>query len=586
MKTLPIQAKLFRNYSILFSVLYLISTAIAVVFIATDINRSILETQQQMVQNISKSIEMYFEDMDDFSMELLNSSSFKQAVLYDLPQAYDSGLSQGAAMQQLYSDSYKMFEKGYRVGVYTKSNHYIWMGDNILVEKLQEHVTTYDDYNSAGKAKIYYLERNSCLDAIPENHKTPVTNEPMICLARSINRNNLFANPQAMLEVQVSKSDFERFIASLGNNSGIGAVQIWVLGSDGNVLYGNDTLPLQPFIPNNETEMHYQDKGNIMQLTRIFNGEITVLFTIPASVYYAKLIGFIAMSVLFLLLMCGVIVFVTYHVSNQISKPILLMSTQLGNIRLGEEMHTDRVHTDIYELDIMAQTIYELNDKLSDSLASVVNHRTAEMQARLLALQNQMQPHFLYNTLAAIAMLSEQGNSAAAGRMCSALSQMLRYTSSESEKGVSLYDETKFLKSYIEIMQERFPQAKIHIDIPLQMLMTKVPKLILQPLVENSFKYAGRNDIEIYVCGQQDENGWTLSVRDNGKGFSADKASEVMVRCRAATEDSRILAAKIDGMGLVNIYVRLHLYYEGNFIFEISPQQGVRIGGTNSHGSK
>lgn len=586
MKMERIRTKLFRRYSILFSVLYLLSTAIAVVVIATDINRNILETQQQMVQNISRSIEMYFEDMDDFSMELLNSTSFKQAVIYDLPQAYDQGTSQGAAMQQLYSDSYKMFEKGYRVGVATKSGHYIWMGDNILVEKLQQTVSTYSDYNAAGKAKIYFLEHNEFLEAIPEERQKAVSNEPMISLARSINLNNLFTNPQAILEVQVSQRDFARFLASLGNSSEMGTLKIWVLGSDGQALYGDGTMPLQPFISGSEKEVHYQDNGNIMQLTRIFNNEITVLFAIPASVYYAKLIGFIGLSILFFVLMSGVIIFVTYHLSNQISKPILQMTTQLENIRLGEDAHTDKITTNIYELDVMARTVYELNDKLSDSLASVVSHRTAEMHARLLALQNQMQPHFLYNTLAAIAMLSSKGDTDAAGRMCTALSQMLRYTSSEAEDGVSLYEETRFLKNYTEIMRERFPQAKVDIDLPLHMLMIRVPKLILQPLVENSFKYAARTDLAISVTGSCSEESWSVLVKDNGPGFSEDKATEILNRGRAAVQDSRVLAAKIDGMGLVNIYVRLYLYYQGEFIFEILPGQGVRIGGRRERGSK
>lgn len=586
MKTWRISKKLFVSYSLLFSILYLISTAVAVVFIATDINRSILETQAQMVQNISRSIEMYFEDMDDFSMQLLNSTSFKQAVIYDLPAAYDEGHSQGAAMQKLYVDSYEMFEKGYRVGVATKSDHYIWMGDNIIVERLERPVHTYDGYSGAGKAVIYTFDRNDYLDAIPNAQQIPVTNEATICLARSINLNNLFTNPQAMLEVHVSKSDFSRFIDSLGNSSQVGSLKIWVLGSDGKVLYGEDPLPLQPFVQDDSKELRYHSGGNIMQLKSVFGGEITVLFTIPASVYYAKLIGFIAVSVVFLVLMCGVIVFVTYHVSRQISKPVLAMSEQLENIRLGEELRADKVHTNIYELNVMAQTVFELNDKLQASLASVVSHRTAEMQARVLALQNQMQPHFLYNTLAAIAMLGEQGNSRAVGKMCTDLSQMLRYTSSEADSGVSLYEETRFLKSYVGIMQQRFPEAQVKIDIPLEMLPLRVPKLILQPLVENSFKYCARTDPRITVRGELSGEDWSLFVCDNGAGFTPEKAAEVLERCRSAVEDSRILSAKIDGMGLVNIYVRLHLYYHGDFVFDILPGQGMRIGGKRNHAGK
>ena len=132
-------------------------------------------------------------------------------------------------------------------------------------------------------------------------------------------------------------------------------------------------------------------------------------------------------------------------------------------------------------------------------MQKIIVAHTSELQIRLMALQNQMQPHFLYNTLAVIGNLSDQGATNVASKMRQSLSQMLRYVRAKEDSGVFLYEELGFLKNYTTIMWERFPQTKIHIQIPLEMMDFRVPNLILQPFGENSFKCVPRSDIEIWT---------------------------------------------------------------------------------------
>jgi len=158
---------------------------------------------------------------------------------------------------------------------------------------------------------------------------------------------------------------------------------------------------------------------------------------------------------------------------------------------------------------------------------------------------------------------------------------MFRYIASEESGGVVLYEEMLHIEHYVKIMKKRFPNAQINIDIPLEILQVKLPKLSIQPLVENSFKYCNRNHPCIKVEGVISKTEWYIIVYDNGNGFSKEKADEIMKKCKNSALGVQSLSAQIDGIGLVNVYVRLKLFLKDAFIFEIKPFKDgyVKIGG-------
>lgn len=163
--------------------------------------------------------------------------------------------------------------------------------------------------------------------------------------------------------------------------------------------------------------------------------------------------------------------------------------------------------------------------------------------------------------------------------MCLNLTQMFRYISAEESTGVRLFEEMKHVNRYVDIMKERFPNAQVDTDIPLEMMNIRVPKLIIQPLVENSFKYCNRSKPYIRIVGARTEGDcWSIRVTDNGEGFSESKAAEILKKCAKSMDGVNSLSTKIDGMGLVNVYVRLQLFYREEVVYEVN-QEGIVIGG-------
>jgi LytS/YehU family sensor histidine kinase len=150
---------------------------------------------------------------------------------------------------------------------------------------------------------------------------------------------------------------------------------------------------------------------------------------------------------------------------------------------------------------------------------------TRLMEARLRTLEAELHPHFLFNTLHAISTLVHS-NPEAADRMISHLSDLLRLTFDRSgEPGVSLQEELEFLQKYLEIEQTRFQdRLSVRFNIDPETLDAEVPRMILQPLVENAIKHgvsprAGQGVIQI--TAERRNGSLSIEVADNGVGLSA-----------------------------------------------------------------
>jgi signal transduction histidine kinase len=190
--------------------------------------------------------------------------------------------------------------------------------------------------------------------------------------------------------------------------------------------------------------------------------------------------------------------------------------------------------------------------------ASELEKRLA--QARLQALQMQLNPHFLFNTLNAISSLMHK-DVAAADRMITRLADLLRYALDSTEAHeVPLRKELAFLERYLEIEKTRFgPRLNVRLDIEPAVLEALVPNLILQPLVENAIRHgierrAKPGLVELRARG---ENGnLTLELSDNGPGLPADQPQR-------------------EGIGLSNTRARLEqLYGERHRFALLNPATG------------
>lgn len=295
---------------------------------------------------------------------------------------------------------------------------------------------------------------------------------------------------------------------------------------------------------------------------------------------------YIAIFATVVLLITAVALLNAYYVSVQVSQPIERLRNRIKQLDVSNTLPESDDQCKIVEIDAANHTLEQVSQKLTRTVNTMLQLQQHEMQAKMLALQTQMNPHFLYNSLAVICALAEEKRTDQVIYMCKGISGMLRYIASGKAHLVTVYEEMEYTKQYLDCMKIRYGDfLRISIEIPESMMQERLPKLSIQPLVENSIKSCTccEGPWDIVVAGAIKGNQWEITVQDNGKGFAQDEVDEFYAKIREIEKRQNIPVLELGGMGLVNVYVRLKIQYEEKMVFRLenASTQGaiVTIGG-------
>jgi len=581
MKQQSISTKLFRTYSLFFSGAISLLLIIFGLYIGIEISRQIEESQDQTFENIQTRIGDYFQDMDEFALSLINTKGFRQIVIEDLPTAFEADNSGSIYFNDLYLMAYKMIEKGYRIGITHKGGYYIWLGNNYFIIQPQGKISEPRLPKTIGKKVIQRTTQHLAIESYMQQYpKSSIKLEEAIVLTRQFNRNNLFNNPSAAISIYVDSKDFQQYVLSILEPYTKDALGLMVVAQSKEVIMVTDQKNLTLLETLSLEEQRYALEGNRITIDKIEGTDLYLIAIRSIAEANYILTKYIQISLGIFILINSILFFVTYKISRRLSLPIIAVSTQVEKIKIGDlQSQTLKcIESDIVEINVLGSALEEMQKKLKISLEEIVLLESYEIQSKLMALQSKMQPHFLHNTLMTINALSDKGEKEKVSRICYAMNHMLRYISLEDNGQVTLADEIQHLDQYIDIMKERFIDTQVDINIPLKMGTIQVPKLILQPLIENSFKYNLTDQCYVQITGLIKEGIWQISVTDNGPGFEEKKVEELMKVCEEAWVHYRTAPLEIDGMGMKNIYVRLKLTYGQATIFRVERiENGSRV---------
>ncbi len=194
-------------------------------------------------------------------------------------------------------------------------------------------------------------------------------------------------------------------------------------------------------------------------------------------------------------------------------------------------------------------------------------------KAEFELLQAQINPHFLYNTLDAIVWSAEAGNQKQVVKMVGSLSDFFRSSLNKGKEEVTVREELQHVRSYLEIQQIRYQDIlKYEIDVPESLFGYEIPKITIQPVVENAL-YHGikekRGGGTIRVEGSEGEEDFTIRVIDDGSGMDPERLLEV----QKGLTDKDPEAKKI--YGLYNVNERIRLGYGEEYGISITSESGV-----------
>ncbi len=190
-------------------------------------------------------------------------------------------------------------------------------------------------------------------------------------------------------------------------------------------------------------------------------------------------------------------------------------------------------------------------------------------QSQYLALQNQINPHFLYNTLEAIRSEALIGGLNGVADMCETLANYFRYTISKTSSLVTLADEIHNVQDYFKIQQFRFGgRIKLEINVPLDgdLRFYRMPKLILQPIVENAVIHGLESKLnggKIIISATISEENFYIKIEDDGQGMSQTELIEI--NNNLGNPSSVKKEKKHGGIAIINVNERLQLLYGSKY---------------------
>lgn len=274
-----------------------------------------------------------------------------------------------------------------------------------------------------------------------------------------------------------------------------------------------------------------------------------------------------------LILMAALVI--AFFLSDEITKPIKKLGDSMKEVEKG---NFDNAALEIHgqnEIARLSSSFNIMTTEIKHLMEQNVEEQRQKRKSELRALQAQINPHFLYNTLDSIIWMAEWGKTKEVVLMTSSLAKLLRQSISNQNELVRVEEEVEYTKSYLTIQKMRY-KDKLEYEILINEKVQKcrMPKLVLQPLVENAIyhgiKYKEGKGV-IRVEGDQKDGELVLKVSDDGIGMSKEALDKIF--------EKRETDTRRNGVGVLNVHERIQLYYgkEYGLRFYSVPDRGTAV---------
>lgn len=323
------------------------------------------------------------------------------------------------------------------------------------------------------------------------------------------------------------------------------------------------------------------DENVLMSYQKIDSYNWTIITSEPKDIVFKSLHSFeqgfiilIIFSIFFTLLLCFII-------SSRLTSPLSKLTKATKKVTISRVLNEKELiltpfNSNIQEISELYKSFLDMYDKLKDSSQEILLLKSEETRAKLQATQSLVNPHFLYNNLTNISIMAEEKMNDDIIKICHALCDYFRYITICDETAVPLFQEILYTEKYIECMKMRYGQDFIYysnIDESTKNIL--IPKLIVQPIVENAFKhgFSSSPPWNLKISSDIKDKRWLIHIEDNGGCLSDENKEKLLSYFYNININEELKSLRIGGMGLRNVYLRLQLVYSEHAIFEIDNSQ-------------
>ena len=255
----------------------------------------------------------------------------------------------------------------------------------------------------------------------------------------------------------------------------------------------------------------------------------------------------------------GLVIFLSRKMAQGLFKRLVAIDDYIAKVEQGE--FSGRIETEgADEISRIADSFNHMTDRLNELIHNVVAVETARQDAEIRALQAQINPHFLYNTLENLRMQCEIEENYVISDALFSLARLMRYSIENTGEAVSVRQELDALDNYVKLMSIRFSSnITFTKNVPPEWMEYRIPKLTFQPLVENAFVHGITREVaqfRIELSATWEEGYLIFEIYNNGMGIPANKLEDIRAKLRAGAE-----TFKTGSIGLSNVSRRLSMQY-------------------------
>lgn len=579
MKKFFIKINSFFYYGFTMLIVVICVSIIMLLSVTKQTQNEYVENMDYEAETIANNLENLFINMDYITIFLMSNSEVLNSIDY---------ISKGEEDTLRYNNSISVIQKNlysycidkyfYRVNYFNENGTFIT--SNFRLDNVTDKERISQIINE--KMMLNHTDRYFLL---PEHEDYWAANKPekVVSLIRRIEGEN-----NGYFEVQVTSDYFEDLIAlpTAYETRNLVLLNDQIIFSQ----IDDEAVKAKMLEQSPADELGREQEFIVIRNYQIHDGDnLKIYYEITYSdLFYSIIITYIVITVFVVF----IIIFNVFYLQRYVKKLVVPVNYLKQQMDKTDIENLDEIHSVVDEKDTLAEII-SLNNGYNRLIYRIKTGREKEkklvelqMKTNLDALQAQVNPHFINNTLNVISYHGALAGDDDICEICNCISNMLKYSADTKKRVVTIREELNYVEAYAEVLKYRY-QDKFRCSIKMDPLVLeqKIPKVVIQQLVENSINHGFKDTytfIEIRIEGWIENDWWFLKVIDNGDGFDEKVLNQLLeekqIIKNQIINDNRIAEMSIGGMGLMNVYSRMLLLHNEKFLFDIyNTDQGAAV---------
>lgn len=552
------------SFSVLIVSALLVFLFISINYTQDRILKNSISYTTQIIDLINHDIDSYIDYMENISLLVSNNNDVQQYLFGETT----SPSQQNTIFERIQAQFKTVIESRSDISNIVVLSSQGKSIVNTGKDELNEYVSLYDlkwAMEAIKKEDGTSLSSSHVQNMIKNNYQWVVT------LSRAIR--NPYTNERAGLFFIDLNYDI---ISDLCENNSMGdRGYIYILDQDGSIIYHPQQQLLYSGLKeerieevlNTKSRYFVTNEGDDSRLYTISKSENTG-WTVVGVAYTAELMKGKEETQLIYLVTAGILLMVAVilatFMSSTITKPIKVLKDSMKEVEKGNFKNASIALHSNNEIGSLSNSFNVMTQEIQNLMEQNIHEQKQKRKSELKALQSQINPHFLYNTLDSIIWMAEGGRTNEVVLMTSSLAKLMRQSFINQEETVSIDKEIEYVRSYLTIQKMRY-KDKLEFEIAIDpcIKQDEVVKLVLQPIVENAIYHGIKYKDEIGLIrieGFEQNGKIIITIKDNGAGMDEQTLQHILEENKENYNSN--------GVGVYNVHMRLQLYY--------GPEYGIR----------